>query len=421
MTADQMSEGIEDVETFRLRARAWLAENMPTLPAGVTNGDLQRRDEEEGGGRRMRELQKMLFDGGFAGLCYPIEYGGQGLTPAHQDAFTRETVPYEMPTGLNIPHLSILGPSLLECGTEEQKQRYLPKLISGEELWVQFLSEPSGGSDLAGLVTRATRDGDTFVLNGSKIWSSGAFRADYALILARTNWDVPKHSGISVFIMKIHQPGVEVQQIKMANGPEEFCQEFFDDVPIPLENLVGEIDGGWSVASRLLFHERSAVSGASPYVSGMGFGRRASAGATRRDLIELATELGLAEDLETRQLVAEAHIADLVSGQLVKRTTQNIKQGNLPPTAASIPRLFGGMSYERRSEIQLEILGRSSVAFDPRDHKERLSLDYLVRQGGSLGGGSLEMSRNIISERVLGMPREFAADKDKPFNQVKHN
>ena len=156
---------LEDLESFRLRARAWLKDNMPLLPAGVTNGDLQRIDEE-GDGSRMRELQKILFDGGFAGLCYPVEYGGQGLTLAHQAAFTEESAPYEMPTGLNVPHLTILGPSILECCNEEQKKRYLPKLISGEEIWVQFLSEPSGGSDLAGLVTRATQDGETFYLNG---------------------------------------------------------------------------------------------------------------------------------------------------------------------------------------------------------------------------------------------------------------
>ena len=420
MAAPTSTTEIEDVESFRRRARAWLADHMPRLPEGVTNGQLQRIDEE-GTGARMRELQKILFDGGFAGLCYPTEYGGQGLTPAHQAAFTVESAPYEMPTGLNIPHLTILGPSILECCTEAQKQRFLPKLLSGEEIWVQLLSEPSGGSDLAGLVTRATRDGDVFYLNGSKIWSSGAFRADYALILTRTNWDVPKHSGITVFIMKIHQPGVEVQRIKMANGPEEFCQEFFDDVPLPIEDVVGEIDDGWSVASRLLFHERSAVSGASPYASGLGAGRLSAGEGINYDLVTLADDLGLSGDPEVRQLVAEAHVREVVARQLVVRTGQNIALGHVPPTAASITRLNGGMSYERRIDIVQQIMGRAMVAWEPGDPKGQRALDFLVRQGGSLGGGSLEMSRNIIAERVLGMPREYAADKDKPFNEVQHN
>jgi len=416
------TEQMEDLEEFRLRARAWLKENMPLLPPGKQNNDLQRIDEE-GDGSRSRELQMKLFKGGFAGLCYPKEYGGQGLSPAHQAVFTEESATYEMPTALNIPHLTILGPSILECCNEEQKKRYLPKLISGEEVWVQFLSEPSGGSDLAGLVTRATQDGDVFYLNGSKIWSSGAYRADYALILARTNWDVPKHSGITVFIMKIHQPGVEVQKIKMANGPEEFCQEFFTDVPIPIENVVGDIDGGWSVASRLLFHERTAVSGASPYSSGLNTGSRSSGGeGINPELPNLANSLGLGNDEVARQLVAEAHINEVVGRQLVKRTGQNIAQENVPPTAASITRLFGGRSYVRRTDILQELMGRQMVAWEQSDEKiERYSLDYLVRQGGCLGGGSLEMSMNIISERVLGMLREYAADKDKPFKDVKHN
>ncbi len=317
-----------EIEEFRLRARAWLADNMPRLADDDTNGQLMRDDEM---GVRARELQRILYDGGYAGLCFPVEYGGRGLTRAHQEAFTQESAPYEMPVLFNVPTFSILGATLLDFGNEEQKRRHIPAMLTGEELWVQFLSEPSGGSDLAGLVTRATQDGDVFVLNGSKIWSSGAFRSDYALCLARTNWHAPKHRGLTCFIVKIHQPGIEVQQIRMVNGWNEFCQEFFDDVAIPAENVVGQVNDGWTVASRLLFHERNAVGGASPYTSGLS-GRGGARGGQRFDLAAIARGAGQTDDPRVRQLVAEARVNDRVAQQLVERVTVGIEHGVLPGT-----------------------------------------------------------------------------------------
>ncbi len=354
------------------------------------------------------------------GLCFPVAYGGKGLSRAHQQVFTQESAPYEMPILLNVPSLSILAPTLLDFGTEEQKQRHIPKMISGEEVWVQFLSEPSGGSDLAGLVTRATRDGDVFILNGSKIWSSGAHRSDYALCLARTDYHAPKHRGLSCFIVKIHQPGIDVRRIMMVNGWNEFCQEFFDDVAIPAENLVGEVNDGWTVASRLLFHERDAVAGGSPFTSGVVGGRGDHSGG-RNELVELVRSLGTGHDPRVRQLVGECRANDLVGAQLVGRITTGMRVGVFPGPAGSIPRLYGATNNERRRDIVLEVAGARGGAWLPGDPVAREMPEYLMRQGGSLGGGSNEMQRNIISERVLGMPREYAADKDKPFDEVRHN
>jgi alkylation response protein AidB-like acyl-CoA dehydrogenase len=406
----------EDVESFRLRARQWLADNMPLLN-GRNNSQLMAQDEM---GTRARELQGILFAGGFAGICFPKEYGGLGLSRAYQVAFTQESAPYEMPVVFNIPTFSILAPTLLDFGTEEHKRRHIPKMLSGEELWVQFLSEPSGGSDLASLVTRATRDGDVFILNGSKIWSSGAFRADYALCLARTEWHVPKHRGLTCFIVKIHQPGIEVQQIKMVNGTNEFCQEFFDDVAIPAENVVGAVNDGWTVATRLLYHERDAVGGGSPYTSGIA-GARGDHGANRGDLIELARANGRASDPRVRQLVAEARTNDVVGQQLIGRVTQGITSGTFPGPAGSVFRLFAATNTERHQDIALEIAGSGAGVWEEGELAGEKGIEYLTRQSGSLGGGSNEMQRNIISERVLGMPREYAADKDRPFDEVRHN
>jgi len=408
---------VEDVGAFRLRARQWLAQAMPRLPRGIDNRQLVQQDEM---GEEARRLQRLLFDGGFAGICFPRQYGGLGLTRAHQQAFTQESLAYQMPTLFNVPTLSILAPTLLDFGTEAQKERHLPAILRGDELWVQFLSEPSGGSDLAGLVTQATRDGDVFVLNGSKIWSSGAFRSDYAMCLARTDPHVPKHQGLTMFILKIHQPGIEVQRIKMVSGLAEFCQEFFDDVVIPAEDVIGQVNDGWTVATRLLFHERDAVGGGSPYISGAVVGN-AEDGGQRSDLADLARSTGQADDPVVRQLVAEGRVNDRVQQQLSERVTTGIRTGALSNPAGALPRLFAGTKNERHFDIGLQIAGPAAGAWAAGDPAGLWGELYLTRQSSSLGGGSTEMARNIISERVLGMPREYAADRGRPFDEVRHN
>ena len=406
---------LEPVEAFRARARAWLADHMPRIEGQLPDRLADGRREVE------RELQRRLWDGGFAGICWPAEYGGLGLTLEHQRAFTEESLPYDMPFSLNVPTFGILAATLIDFGTHEQKARHLPAILKGEELWVQFLSEPSGGSDLAGVLTRADRDGDVFVLNGSKIWSSGAAESDYAMCLARTNWDVPKHRGLTMFIVKIHQPGIQVEQIRQVDGSMEFCQEFFDDVPIPASDVVGEVDDGWTVATRLLVHERNAVGGGSPYTSGRSAGHESSGQDV--GLAEMARVAGRVGDPVARQLVAEAHIRGLVGGQLVKRITQGVTLGKMAPPAGSLLKLFSATSVMRRYEIGLELAGEAGVTWpaDTETPGRRLGELTLWRQGLSLGGGSNEIQRNIISERLLGMPRELAADRDVPYREVRRS
>jgi len=408
----------EDIASFQARARAWLAANLPRL--SDTEPSREERTQESRV-ERARQLQRTLFDGGFAGISFPVEYGGQGLTPAHQRAFSKEAAEYQMPTLFNVPTLGILAPTLLDFGTEAQKQRHLPAILRGDELWVQFLSEPSGGSDLAGCISRATRDGDVFVLTGSKIWSSGAYWCDYAMCLARTDWDAPKHRGLTMFIVKIHQPAIHIDQIRMVNGSMEFCQEFFDDVHIPAADVVGEVNDGWTVATRLLYHERDAVGGGSPYMSGLAVGSAGARGGVRSDLADLARAVGRAEDPVVRQLVGEARASDRVQMQLVDRVTEGIRTGYFPTPAGALLRLYGSKASERRWDMGLEIAGARAAAWVGDDPAGMTGVNFLHRQGGSLGGGSVEMQRNIISERLIGMPREYAADRDKPFDEVRHN
>ncbi|MQY18765.1 acyl-CoA dehydrogenase family protein [Nocardia macrotermitis] len=401
---------LEPLDAFRDRASRWLKENLP--PASP--GRLGVPDDESWD--RARRLQRILSEGGFAGICFPKAYGGQGLTLAHQRAFTEESLGYEMPLELNVPTLAICAATLAELGTEDQKLTHLSAVLRGEEILAQFLSEPKGGSDLAGLTTRADRDGDEWVLNGSKIWSSGAYGADYGLCLARTDWDVPKHNGLTMFLVPVHAPGVTIQRIRQVTGATEFCQEFFDDVRLPADAVVGEVGGGWAAASRLLMHERAAMGGTSPYTSG----RRPHLGADTNVLVDLAREVGRLDDPTVREDIGAARMMTVVRNQLIDHVTQQIAGGALPPTAGSIVRLFGAETTWCQSDYAMKVAGSAAVTGELGEPiSARIGLDYLFRNAWSLAGGSTEMARNIISERVLGMPREYAADRDVPFNQVK--
>ena len=420
---DDPTPDMEPVDDFRARARAWLADHMPPECDGWGQRIQPGRWDVE------RTLQRRLWEGGFAGICFPVEYGGLGLSRAHQRAFTEESFPYDMPYGLNVPTLGILAATLLDYGTHEQKAEHLPKILSGEALWVQFLSEPSGGSDLAGCLTRADRDGDVWILNGSKIWSSGAADADWAMCLARTNWDVPKHRGLTMFLMEIHRPGVTVEQIRQVDGSMEFCQEFFDDVPIPAANVIGAVDDGWTVASRLLVHERLATGGGSPYTSGRSGGHDADDDDNL--LVDIVREQGREGDAHVRQLIAEAHVRKVVHRQLAARLTQGMSTGAMPPPAGSMMKLMAAVNVMRRAEIGLILSGPDAITWPVGEGGggsgelttpgALLGEHTLWRQGMSLGGGSNEIQRNIISERVLGLPREYAADREVPYREVRRS
>ena len=400
---------VEEPEAFRLRARAWLAENMPLRP--VDQGHVRNFE-------RCRELQRMLYDGGFAGVCFPAEYGGLGLSLDHQRVLDEESLNYEMPLALNVPTFGIIGATLVEFCNHEQKQRFLPPMIRGEHVWVQFLSEPTSGSDLASLMTRATLDGDHFVLNGSKIWSSGAHAADYGICVARSNWNVPKHDGITVLLVKIDSPGVTVEQIIDTRGGSEFCQEFFDDVRVPVENVIGEVDGGWTVVRGLLAHERNAMGNASPLTSGLDMMGNEPA---ESDILELALAMGRANEFDVRQLVAEDFTLRFVQKEMSKRIALGMESGKMPPTAGALLRLMGARAAVRRSDMALSIAGSGAIAWKEGDPASEIGTRFVGRQAAEMGGGTTEMQRNLISERLLQMPRELAADRGIPFNQVRHN
>lgn len=322
-----------------------------------------------------------------------------------------------MPLILNIPTFSICCATLLDMGSEEQKRQHISAALRGEEVLVQLLSEPSGGSDLAGLITRADRDGDAWVVNGAKTWSTSAFAADYGLLLARTDWTVPKHEGLTMFLAPINAPGVTLRRIRQVDGSTEFCEEFFDGLRLTDRAVVGEVNKGWEVASRLLFHERRAVGHGSEFASGRGRERSEDA---LIDFFALAEAAGQADDAATQDKVGRVFARRMVRDRLVDRVSRAMRDGALPPAAGSIIRLFHSDVTFLEVDTAMEITGSSGVVDD--DHRLlKVGERYLSRQTVALGGGSNEMARNVISERVLGFPREYAADRGVPFNQVRYN
>lgn len=402
-----------DIERFRTRVSAWLEANMPRLESGKAWDPLNDDDERAG---RARQLQRRLYEGGYAGICYPREYGGQGLPVEYQRAFDEAAEGYDLPYIFSMPTSSICGPVILEFGTEEQKQRYIPAFLRGDELWVQFLSEPTGGSDLAGALTQAQRDGDAFVLSGAKIWSSGAHRADFGLCLARTNWDVPKHRGLTMFIVPIDAPGVTVRQIETVDGGDDFCEEFFDDVLLTADHVLGEVDQGWSVASKMLFYERTAMGGSSPYLSVV-----RKNGPDEDELIELAVAKGVAGEPDVLRMLGQAETLALVHLQLNANVGRRIAAGQLADNAGAMLRLFAGLMAVQRTNIGLAIAGDEAFAWEDDAPGGRFGVAYLMRQSRCISGGTVEMARNGISERLLGMPREPTPDRDVAFNQVRTN
>ena len=412
-----MSEDDHDtpeLRVFRLAARAWLAGAMKPLVRSA-NGAFRGQDDSEPYEFRLaraRNMQRSLYDAGYAGLTYPKEYGGGGVQLEYERAFFQEAKAFEMPTAFFAVSLNILGKTLLAYGTEEQKREHLPNMLRGDEIWIQLLSEPSGGSDLAGLTTRALRDGDSYLLNGQKCWSTGAQFADYALCPARTDWDAPKHKGISMFIVGLRQPGVEVRSIKQMNGEADFCEEFLTDVAVPARNLVGRENEGWSITRGLLEIEHEWVGR-----SGGGYAPPTDVD----DLIAAVHRRGLVGDAGVRRAVADIYVIQAVHRALAVRVNRGMAAGVFNSGYGSLLKLGNDLVRQRRAEVALDLAGSSGVAWRPGAGESDCVPIYLRSRSATIAGGTSEIQRNNISERALGLPREPAFDRDVPFNQVEKN
>ncbi|MEO5899620.1 MAG: acyl-CoA dehydrogenase family protein [Ilumatobacteraceae bacterium] len=408
-----MTDTMVDIDQFREEARAWIAANLaPRRPKAEREATGDKTDEDI---VTARALQRRLFDAGYAGLTFPAEYGGRGLTAAHERAFREEAADYVTPD-LGVAGGVTFGPiarSLLAHASTSFLEQHIPKILSGEEIWCQFYSEPEAGSDLAGIRTRAMRDGDHWMLNGSKIWSSGAYYADWAMCLARTDWDVPKHRGLTWFAVPTDADGVTIRQITQINGNAEFCEEFLDDVVVTDDDIIGEVNHGWTVTQTMLVYERGAGESATIL----------EPRALAPDLVELARRVARTGDPIARQAIARAHINDYAQYQLGRRIAARLRASATPdPAVAAYSKLAAGMFTPVRARLALEIGGSEALTWEKGDNAaERPAIDYLNGRQIAIAAGTNEMQRNGIGERVLGLPREPSFDTTKPFNEVLRN
>jgi alkylation response protein AidB-like acyl-CoA dehydrogenase len=387
---------------------------MPPLDPG--KAALLERDELASW-HRARELQKTLYEGGFAGVCFPREYGGLGLGYEYKKAFDAESLGYETPLLLNVPSFAICCATILDVGSEEQKRTHIRAALRGDEALVQLRSEPSGGSDLAGVITRADRRDGRWIINGAKTWSTWAFAADYGLCLARTDWDAPKHNGLTMFLVPLRHPGITINRIQQVNGSVEFCEEFLDDVDVGDDAVVGEPGKGWDVASRQLYHERRTMGDGSEYTSGPGI---AQAQDVSIDMLSLVGGANQDPSERIREMIGRVLVHRAVHGQLSEHVYHAVASGSLPPAAGSIIRLSMAAVHDVETDTALAVAGPGAVVEDDARLLD-IGTRYLGRQIASIGGGTTEMARNVIGERVLNFPRDYAADRGVPFNQVRRN
>lgn len=381
--------------SFRTEIRSWLRENCPESCRGP--------GEVPGGGTKipMSEDQKLWLDRcAEEGLTVPMwstEYGGGGFSKEQYVILLEEMRNLGVRAPVSGMGTIMLGPTLLEFGSEEQKKRHLPRIARGEVWWCQGYSEPSSGSDLASLRTRAEDHGDHYLVNGQKIWTSGAQNADWIFCLVRTNPDVPKHEGISFILFTMHQPGVSVRPIRLISGASPFCETFFDDAIAQKEDLVGEENKGWTVAKRLLQHERSGI-------GALASGNNREEGVNIPDLLHSYQGESRDPVLQKRacQLALNAHAM-----RLTQRRTVEESQGNTPGPATSIFKYYGANLAKERSELQIAIMGTqgigaSSETFSPSERG--MTRSWLAGKARSIAGGSNEVQLNIIAKRVLGLP-----------------
>jgi len=400
-----MSE--QSVAEFRNRARAWLAANAPRR----AGGDDASGEPATTGIAEQRAFQARLYDAGFAGITWPTEYGGQGLTNAEQIAFSQEARDYALPVSAFTIGLGMPGPTILECGSEQQKKRYLPKLLRGEEIWCQLFSEPSAGSDVASLTTTAVRDGDGWVLSGQKVWTSGAQYSDFGAVIARTDPTAAKHNGITMFILDMHSPGVTVRPLKVATGATPFNEVFFDQVRLPADAVIGEVNKGWSAAVVMLRNERVTIGTmAAPRTSPLSFD----------SLRGLAAKLGRDGDPALGRELAELYARERAARLFGQVLREEAMAGRDPGPRGSVAKLAGAELGMFAAGVAGDVLGAGVAGFDSDDEDVRTVVTAIIAvPGGSIAGGTNEIQRNIIGERVLGLAKDPGVDRNTPFNQLR--
>jgi len=388
---------------FRVAVRAWLADHAPSwLPDGSSVPEQLAA---------AKGFQAALWEAGFAGITWPFEYGGQGLSQADQQTFDEEARAYDLPVAPFVIGLGMCGPTIVDLGTEEQKRRFIAPMLRGEEIWCQLFSEPGAGSDIASLQMRAEPYGDSWILTGQKLWTTGAQNSDFGVVLARTDSDVPKHRGLTMFIVDMRAPGVEVRPLRVMSGQSPFNEVHFNGAAVPGSAVLGVVNEGWAAAVAMLGHERVSIGTLAPPTSDpLGY----------TSLLQAARAHGRDMNPVVRDQLADAYGQERALQLFVARLRQEAESGRDPGARGSIAKLVAA-NISRQAVALAGLAGSAdAVAWSPEDaSSEQLAIAVLSDPGIHLAGGTDEIQRNIIGERVLGLPKEPQVDRDVPFRELK--
>lgn len=384
-------------EIFRDEVRSWLQRH---LPEGWPDHPPYRTERERT--EFLKNWQRQLGAAKLAGIAWPKEYGGRGATLMDQVIFNEEMAKAKAPPMINIIGLHMAGPTIMVHGTEEQKRRFLPKIISGEEIWCQGFSEPNAGSDLAALQTRAVQDGDDYVITGQKVWTSWGHQAHWCLLLTRTDPDLPKHKGLTMFLVDMHSPGVEVRPLVQMTGEAEFNEVFFDHVRVPKANMLGKLNDGWNVAITTLMYERGTTWRASwiPVIM--------------EELLALARTpatdgMPPLKDPLMRQRVAQMYIETQALRLTYYRNLTRLMRGEVPGSEGSIIKLHASELHKRITDTAIELEGMRSqiMAGSPWTVRNGYwQREFLWAPASTIAAGTSEIQKNILAERVLGLPKD---------------
>jgi alkylation response protein AidB-like acyl-CoA dehydrogenase len=392
--------------SVRISVRDWLQRNAVRRGTGAVATGRRWRDPSPAAQlahvRACQAWQRKLFDGGWAGVTWPTEYGGRGGTAIEQAIVNQEMARFEVGGGALSVGVGMVGPTLLAWGTDEQKSEHLRAILRGDEVWCQLFSEPGAGSDLAGLRSRAEPDGDTWVVNGQKVWTSLAHHSDWAILLARTDPDRPKHQGITFFLVAMDSPGIDVRPLRQIDGVAHFNEVFLTDVRIPRTQVVGPVHGGWRVAHATLQSERSLIGGGE--------------GVRFDDLRALARATGRSDDPVLRQELARAYTRFELLRFLGLRVRTALSHGSAPGAETSVMKLLFSEHTAALCDLALSLDGPSGMLRgDAAPNGGFWQQQFLSQWTVRIGGGTDQVQRNIIGERVLGLPREPDPGRTEPF------
>ena len=399
--------GEAEEAAFRERCRMFLEEHATGVGAGRAESTNDRGASLMAAAKR---FQGALAEAGLAGLVYPAEFGGAGLTRAHDRIWREEYRRYpDMTSELTISHGMCL-PVMNDFGTAEQKRQFMADNVAGRTVWCQMFSEPGAGSDVASLQTKAELDGDEWILNGQKVWTTLGHLSDYGVIVARTNPEAPKHAGISMFIVDMKAPGIEIRPIHQIDGGKHFNEIFFTDVRIPKSWLLGELNNGWNQATAMLMYERVAI----------GTGSTSGVSHPNADrLIADAVKLGTIKSPVLRQELMKLYCEETTKSLVAMRTRAEMKAGKAPGPGGSLGKLHGAKIARAMRSITSDVHGADIMAYEADDTASLLARSILTSFSASIAGGTDEIQKNIIGDRVLGLPREPAVDTKVPFKELK--